>query len=220
MKTNCFQESEHPTRLWWCPTGPFAFLPLHAACNTEGKHATDFVVSSYTPTLDMLIAAQSSEARMADPNVVVVVQSKVKDLPTLKHAIHEYHCIQEVVPAKYMMNIDGTQPNPNDRTSTKSAKIQNVLDRLQEASIVHLACHGEQDQSKPLDSALLLEDGRLTISRMQLVQRSSPASLAFLSACMTAKGDTTQPDEVIHLAATMLSVGFRSAVATMWCVLI
>jgi CHAT domain-containing protein len=169
----------------------------------------------------MLITAQSSETKIADPNVVVVVQSEVKDLPTLNYATDEYNRIRDVVPAQLMLNIDGTRPNSNDRTSsTKSAKIQDVLDRLQEASIVHLACHGMQDPVKPLDSGLFLDDGKLTISKMQSIRRTSPASLAFLSACLTAKGDHTQPDEVIHLAATMLSVGFQGAVATMWCVLI
>jgi CHAT domain-containing protein len=42
------------------------------------------------------------------------------------------------------------------------------------------------------------------------------AFLAFLSACETAKGDRNQPDQAIHLAATMLFVGFKSVVASMW----
>jgi CHAT domain-containing protein len=42
------------------------------------------------------------------------------------------------------------------------------------------------------------------------------AVFAFLSACETAKGDTEQPDQAIHLAAAMLFVGFKSIVATMW----
>jgi CHAT domain-containing protein len=42
------------------------------------------------------------------------------------------------------------------------------------------------------------------------------AHLAFLSACETAKGDRAQPDQAIHLAATMLFVGFRSIIGTMW----
>jgi len=42
------------------------------------------------------------------------------------------------------------------------------------------------------------------------------ASLAFLSACETAKGSADQPDQVLHLAATMLFVGFPSVIGTMW----
>jgi CHAT domain-containing protein len=43
-----------------------------------------------------------------------------------------------------------------------------------------------------------------------------PMSLAFLSACQTAMGDETTPDEMMHLAAALLFAGFRSVVATMW----
>jgi len=67
----------------------------------------------------------------------------------------------------------------------------------------------------PLDSAILLEGGRLELSRVtQLVLRN--ASLAFLSACETAMGDEELPDEAIHIAATLLFAGFRGVVATMW----
>jgi hypothetical protein len=42
------------------------------------------------------------------------------------------------------------------------------------------------------------------------------ASLAVLSACKTAVGDENLPDEVIHLGASLLFVGFCGVVATMW----
>ncbi|KAK0214580.1 hypothetical protein IW262DRAFT_1466357 [Armillaria fumosa] len=48
-----------PPRLWWCTTGPLAFLPIHAAgdyrTNEPGTKMSDYVVSSYTPTLTILL---------------------------------------------------------------------------------------------------------------------------------------------------------------------
>jgi CHAT domain-containing protein len=44
----------------------------------------------------------------------------------------------------------------------------------------------------------------------------SNLSLAFLSACETAKGDNGTPDEAMHLAGVMLFAGFRSVIGTMW----
>ncbi|KAJ7048303.1 hypothetical protein C8F01DRAFT_130264 [Mycena amicta] len=41
-------------------------------------------------------------------------------------------------------------------------------------------------------------------------------SLAFLGACETAKGDSTTPDEALHLAASLLFAGFRGVIATLW----
>jgi CHAT domain-containing protein len=40
--------------------------------------------------------------------------------------------------------------------------------------------------------------------------------LAFLSACQTATGDESLSDEAVHLAAGMLSAGYRGVLATMW----
>ncbi|KIM84236.1 hypothetical protein PILCRDRAFT_6509 [Piloderma croceum F 1598] len=48
-----------PSRIWWCATDPFTFLPIHAAglYNTRdaGFKISDFVISSYTPTLTALL---------------------------------------------------------------------------------------------------------------------------------------------------------------------
>ena len=67
----------------------------------------------------------------------------------------------------------------------------------------------------PLDSALLLQDGQLKVSQM-MQESMTNASLAFLSACETAMGDENLPDEAIHLGSTLLFVGFRGVIATMW----
>jgi CHAT domain-containing protein len=98
---------------------------------------------------------------------------------------------------------------------TSPAQVREVRDALPRANIVHLACHGVQDQEDPLDSGFCLGDGKLTVSDLMNL-RLDRAFLAFLSACETAKGDKKQPDQVIHLAAAMLFCGFRSVVATMW----
>jgi CHAT domain-containing protein len=98
---------------------------------------------------------------------------------------------------------------------TAGASVKQVYSNLPAASIVHLACHGEQKFLNPLESALCLQDGRLEISR--IMEQSMPnASLVYLSACETAMGDNNLPDEAFHLAAALLFAGFRGAVATMW----
>jgi CHAT domain-containing protein len=108
-------------------------------------------------------------------------------------------------------------------TSLLSTTGLEVVKNLQESSIVHFACHGIQDTVNPLDSGLMLSDGRLKVS--QIMHRPDndntegtrkAMSLAFLSACETAKGDEITPDEAMHLAASLLFTGFRGVVATMW----
>jgi CHAT domain-containing protein len=95
------------------------------------------------------------------------------------------------------------------------ATVNEVVSHLSAVSIAHFACHGEQNKRNPLDSSLVLEDGRLKVS--QIMQQSTlNASLAFLCACEIAMGHEDLPDEAMHLGATLLFAGFRGAIATMW----
>jgi hypothetical protein len=60
-KVSC---TSNPPRVWWCATGPLAFLPIHTAGiyskSEPGFNISDYVVSSYTPTLAAIINARES----------------------------------------------------------------------------------------------------------------------------------------------------------------
>ena len=86
-------------------------------------------------------------------------------------------------------------------------------------SIVHFACHGNQDPRKPLDSGLKLDDGVLRISRI-MKEKMPNGSLALLCACETAMGNQKLPDEAMSIGAGLIFSGFHRVVATMWYVLI
>jgi CHAT domain-containing protein len=101
-----------------------------------------------------------------------------------------------------------------DRIASPCA-VADVVNKLPRANIVHLACHGVQDEIDSLESGFCLSDDKLTISRLMDLKLTN-ASLAFLSACETARGDKWWPDQTIHLAAALLFAGFRSVIATMW----
>jgi CHAT domain-containing protein len=96
------------------------------------------------------------------------------------------------------------------------ASVENVLSHLSDVSIAHFACHGVQDTCDPLKSGLILDRGEKLKIEQLMGKELQEASLVFLSACQTASGDEDLPDEAIHIAASMLFVGFRGAVATMW----
>lgn len=42
--------------------------------------------------------------------------------------------------------------------------VQSVVEQLPQVTILHLACHGEQHPTNPLESGFCLRDGRLTIA--------------------------------------------------------
>jgi CHAT domain-containing protein len=203
-------------RLHWCPTGVFAALPLHAAGIYGGPEhrrtcCSDYVVSSYTPTLSALLRAQTKAPQTAPAHLrVLTVAEDARTEPgmsrlwnveqELKHIedtakASAWNCTVEVLPS--------------------AATVERVTKRIQSAHFVHLACHGTQDATNALDSGFHLRDGKLTVSKLMGLDLDQ-AWFAYLSACETAKGDAKQPDQVVHLAAAMLFSGFKSVVATMW----
>jgi len=202
-------KSANLPRIWWCPTGPLTFLPLHAAgiYSADDDSSTislsDFAISSYTPTLTALLEA----SRVAEPGafkLLAVSQAEALGLSHLSGTEKELNIIKDHASKHGMLVLEDAE-----------ATVPEVLSGMERCSWVHLACHGVQDLGEPTKSGLLLHKGRLTLS--EIIKTSLPvADFAFLSACQTASGDDSSPDEAIHLAAGMLSAGYRRVIATMW----
>jgi CHAT domain-containing protein len=174
-------------------------------------HCSDYVVSSYTPTLSALLRAQTRTPLIAPAHIKMLAFgedcSTVLTMSTLQNIDQEMARIRETVKS--------TRPNYEVETIASAATVERVTDRIQSAHFVHLACHGTQDLDNALESGFHLSGGKLTVSNLMTLNLDK-AWFAYLSACETAKGDKEQPDQVVHLAAAMLHAGFKSVVATMW----
>jgi CHAT domain-containing protein len=179
-------------------------LPLHAAGIYTGAHQTscsDFFVASYTPSIEALLNAQRTlkPLRCTAAEALVVAVDNPSEGNALPMTTEEVDTIHRLVPSKV----------------AQASRCFDVLKHIQSASVLHLACHGSQNATDALQSGFTLDDGLLTVSKLMELELPN-AFLAVLSACETAKGDATQPDQAVHLAASMLFAGFKSVVATMW----
>ncbi|KAF8555187.1 hypothetical protein OG21DRAFT_1508009 [Imleria badia] len=203
------------SRIFWCPTGPFVFLPIHASGFYDTQHSepghkvSDFVVSSYAPTLSILaLAPNSNVAPSCDLRLLAVGQPPSDGLPPLPGVDTELELIRAVI-----------QNSPSARTTLLESSVgtvEDVLSLMKEADWVHFACHGIQDAANPTESGLCLADRRrLKISDIIALSRPH-GGLAFLSACQTAMGDERLSDEAIHIAAGMLFAGYGGVIGTMW----
>jgi CHAT domain-containing protein len=205
--------NEHRKRIWWCPIGKLSAIPLHAAGtygSSTSEHVGRYVVSSYTSTLSALhrLIAGSDAATAASPSspkMLLVSQSSPEGLPPLPHALAEVTRVQNIVPSETLIDVPDTH----------NISIDTVLDAVKSAHVLHLACHGQQDQENPLNSGFELQDGRLTLGRLMRVSMPH-AQLAYLSACESAAIDEDRPDESLNLAGAMIFMGFKSVIATMW----
>ncbi|MEG4530745.1 CHAT domain-containing protein, partial [Microcoleus sp. D2_18a_D3] len=99
---------------------------------------------------------------------------------------------------------------------TKAAIVQ----KMPQASIIHLATHGLLDDVRGLASAIALapsgsDDGLLTAE--EIFDMKLQANLVVLSACNTGEGRITG-DGVIGLSRALISAGVPSVIVSLWAV--
>ena len=99
-------DDKNRPRVHWCPTGPFAFLPIHAAgsyIEAPFQCASDYVVSSYTPTVTALLNAQRDPPTRGvyDPDSCVLLAA-VPQAPgylPLPHTSTEAALLRDLIPS-------------------------------------------------------------------------------------------------------------------------
>ncbi|KAG1763267.1 CHAT domain-containing protein [Suillus occidentalis] len=198
------------SRIWWCPTSLFNFLPLHAAgeYRPNGKSLSQQYISSYTPSLTALTRARRSHDRSPSVSFAAIGQNLPAGASFTLHCVEpELDLVRSLLP-----------PSPTvfftKITSVDATKLR-ALRALQDNTWLHFSCHGTQNFDDPFKSAFLMRDQPLSL--LDITQMDiSRHEFAFLSACETAVGDFATPDEVIHLAAGLQFVGVKSVVGTLW----
>jgi hypothetical protein len=144
----------------------------HHAAGIYGREGnegvSDFVVSSYTPTLQTLLTSLAPQHVADSFKMLVVIQPAA-----LRYTIDELHKIDRYVSRDYLVRLGILEA---------AATMDDVARHLSGTSIAHLACHGREKRTNPLDSALLLEDGSLPVSWIVKTPMLN-ALLAFLCAC-------------------------------------
>ncbi|GHI83480.1 CHAT domain-containing protein [Streptomyces xanthophaeus] len=206
-----------PGRVWWCPQGPLAFLPLHAA----GYHgpradpdrprcALDRAVSSYTPTVAALHHARARRvpAARSGARPLVVTMSRTPGQGALPNAAAEALTVGR--------HLAG--PRGPVALADEAVTRDNVLEALRHAPSAHFACHAVADPQDPSACRILTYDhatSPLTVTDVAGL-RLDGAHLAFLSACATSSTRHDLVDEAIHITGAFQLAGFRHVVGTLW----
>ena len=193
-------------RVWWSPTGPLNFLPLHAAGRypaQDGQAVLDRVVSSYAPTIRALLHAQSRPAA-PQRRLLSVAMSQTPGQAPLPATLAEAEAL--------VRRLGGENPLV-DAAATRG----NVGSALASASWAHFACHAHSDPASPSNSHLLLHDRPMSVAEVSRL-RLEHAELAYLSACSTARGSAKLADEAIHIASAFQLAGYRHVIGALWSV--
>jgi CHAT domain-containing protein len=196
------------SRIWWCTTSVFGFLPLHAmgpipSDDGEPRYFLDLYICSYTPTLSALIQSRRYDTGSRSLNKPSILLAAQLD-PSLPSVMGEIQVVQA---------LDTEVSSLISEAAIPSA----VIDGFHHHRFVHFACHGTLEAGKPFEAGFELY-GDTCLTLLEIVRSHLPAAeFAFLSACHTAEmTEGSIMDEGIHLAAAVQYCGFRSVVGTMW----
>ncbi|KAG2750405.1 TPR-like protein [Suillus brevipes Sb2] len=207
---NLGQFARRGSRIWWCPTYLFNFLPLHAAgeYRANGKSLSQQYISSYTPSLTALTRARRSHDRCPSVPFAAIGQNFPDGASFVLDCVEpELELVRSLLPPSPTVSF--TKITSVDATKSRA------LRALRDNTWLHFSCHGTQNYENPFNSAFLMRDQPLSlldITQMDL----SRHEFAFLSACETAVGVPSTPDEVIHLAAGLQFAGVKNVVGTLW----
>lgn len=188
--------AEPQQRVWWYPTGPLTFLPIHAAGPAKSPiDVSTLVISSYATTLGSLFQAQEKKGqrRLGHQRLLAISQTDTPGQTQLPQSAKEVQKLIEVVRSA------GWSAEDIVRLDSTDATVDLVSAALDTCSWAHFACHGVQDPSFGMKSAFALHDGALELGQIA-AKRLSTGQFAFLSVCHAASGMRDLPGEAMHLA--------------------
>ncbi|RAK92866.1 hypothetical protein BO79DRAFT_214280 [Aspergillus costaricaensis CBS 115574] len=206
-------------RVWWLCTGYMGLAPLHAAGQPQGPSTSDFVISSYTPTIKALQHAREISRNRhleVNPQLLMIEMPETPGkaaLNTTAELAAISQTVRPLIPHPTILS------NPSKRA---------VCEAIAAYHLVHFACHGHANPLEPAAGGLFLgpapvhgADGQapaelLTINELTNVSHPR-AQIAYLSACSTAENASDSLiDEAIHLAGTFQLLGFPHVIGSLW----
>jgi CHAT domain-containing protein len=189
--------------------GTLGLLPLHALAWTGADHDTtliDEILVTYAPSAYAHMACQRRTERSLAPLVLAVGDPQ----PTSQRPLPMAH-------AEAALVADLLDTHPTTLLRGRDATRDAVVDALNAATHVHLACHGlAAGTADPFASALWFADDAV-LTAGDLVEIGVSARLFVASACQSAViADLDAADEALALSNVVIAAGAAGVIASLW----
>ena len=203
------------------PEPDFFLTPFASLKDENGKYLSETVRVRLIPSLTTLklihdsaasYHSQSGALIVGDPAVgrwISEINGSVETLPPLPKAREEAQMVSRLVGVRCLIGEEATK--------------EEVLRRIQEVSLVHIAAHGDETAGEialaPNRSVVgvpLKEDVWLTMN--DIAQVGIRAKLVVLSCCHSARGKISIAEGVVGIARAFLGSGARSVLMSLWAV--
>jgi len=201
------------------PEGGFFMVPFAALKADQGKYLSDKVRIRLVPSLSTLKLIQDSPTDyhcntgaliVGDPKIgPVEVKGNVVELCPLPKAREEAQMISRLLGLPCLVGEQATK--------------EEVLKRIQDVSLVHIAAHGDAERGEvalapnsSVNGIPKKEDFMLTVK--DVAEVGITAKLVVLSCCHSACGKILTAEGVVGIARAFLGSGARSVLMSLWAV--
>lgn len=175
---------------------PFAALPVK-----DGRHLGDIFRLRYAPSAQVLdFCDQRQPVTTSDYGII---ENATSDLIW---ASYECNCFAELYRGRIISHVQREQ-----------ATVTQVQTLLGQRSYLHASHHADSNLEHPLESALQLSDGRITLGQLMFC-RFPELEEIFLSCCETNFSNPNVTDDLITIGTGFLCAGARSVISTLWSV--
>ena len=195
------------------PEGKDFMVPFCALCDNNDKFLSETFRIRLIPSLTALRMIQDSPEDYHSATGALIVgnpsvppQTKLLSLPAARREALE---IAELL---------GVSATVGDEATKKQ-----VLRRIQEVSLIHIAAHGDPERGEialassfPSRRSPRKDDFMLTMEDVAKV--GTRAKLVVLSCCHSGKGQIMKSEGVVGISRAFLAAGARSVLATLWAV--
>ncbi|HWS83766.1 MAG TPA: CHAT domain-containing protein [Ktedonobacteraceae bacterium] len=187
--------------VYFLPHGYIHNLPLHALT----IRGTPFIKRwgvAYAPSISVLESTLSRPKRQGPVLVMGYADPNDPRKTVTKFILEEAKKIATFFRSPYVL--------------PEAVNAQTLRKEGQPASVIHLACHGEFMNEDPLNSGIVLSDGRFTAR--DWLQLRLQADLVTLSACQVGISDIRPGDDLVGLTRSILFAGASSLLMSLWSV--
>lgn len=179
---------------------PFAALPI-----AESQYLGDKFLIRYVPSCQILEFCHNRPSVSSLMNYGIV-EDATEDLP---YASWEGGQLANLYDIPDNQRLKGSQ----------EASVSNYRQLIQKVQVIHSSHHARSRLDNPLESALSLADGQITLGQLLTPGWRTPQlEDVFLSCCETGLGVAEITDDILTLSIGFLCAGARSVISTLWAV--
>jgi len=202
------------------PQGSLFQVPFPALLDANGTYLIEKHTILTAPSIQVLALTRQQKLAQKQPNSSNALVLGNPTMPSVSPSPGE--------PKQQLSPLPGAEAearaiapllNTQAITGAQGTKAA-IVQKMPQASIIHLATHGLLDDVRGLGSAIAMapsgsDDGLLTAE--EIFEMKLQASLVVLSACNTGEGRITG-DGVIGLSRALISAGVPSVIVSLWAV--